>query len=65
MTDREQLQEAILRMTMCARRECAVCKYSINEQPSEDCDRRITANINVLVTTFCKCGEGEDVDGRL
>lgn len=49
MTDRERLQEAIMRMTMCARRECAVCKYSANEQPSEDCGGRITANMNVLV----------------
>ena len=65
MTDRERLQEAIMRMTMCARRECAVCKYSMNEQPSEDCDGRITANMNVLADlvlreadpAVVKCGE--------
>lgn len=65
MTDRERLQEAIMRMTMCARRECAVCKYSMSEQPSEDCDRRITANMNVLADlvlraaspAVVKCGE--------
>ena len=65
MTDRERLQEAIMRMTMCARRECAVCKYSMNERPSKDCDRRITANMNVLADlvlreadpAVVKCGE--------
>ena len=65
MTDRERLQEAIMRMTMCARRECTVCKYSMSEQPSEDCDGRITANMNVLADLILretspavvKCGE--------
>lgn len=58
MTDIERLQEAIMRLTMCARRECAMCKYSVNKQPTDGCYWRITENMNVLADK-CLIGNGD------
>ena len=47
----EQLGEAIMRLSMCARRECEICKYKDRpktELPSDDCKERATKNMNVL-----------------
>ena len=43
-------REAILRLTMCARRNCAICKYGPKKprvKLSESCAKRITENMNI------------------
>lgn len=47
----EQLREAIVRLTMCARRNCKICRYKdreTSELPSEECKNRITRNMSIL-----------------
>ena len=51
----EKLREAIMRLTMCARRECDICKYKDrprSELPSDYCKELSMKNMNVLVD-FC------------
>ncbi len=51
----EKLREAIMRLTMCARRECEICKYKDRpkpELPSDYCKELSTKNMNILVD-FC------------
>ena len=39
----EQVREALMRLSMCARKECEICKYKDRpktELPSEDCKER-------------------------
>lgn len=48
---KDQLREAIMRLTMCALRECEVCRYKDRpkiELPSEDCKERVARNMNIL-----------------
>lgn len=52
----EQLREAIMRLSMCARRECEICKYKDRpktELPSDDCKERATKNMNIILADFC------------
>ena len=54
----ERLREAIMRLTMCARRECEICKYNDrpkSELPSDYCKELSMKNMNVLVD-FCLRG---------
>ena len=54
----EKLREAITRLTMCARRECEICKYNDrpkSELPSDYCKELSMKNMNVLVD-FCLRG---------
>lgn len=47
----EQAREALMRLSMCARKECEICKYKDRpkvELPSEDCKERAIQNMNVL-----------------
>ena len=47
----EPEREAILRLTMCARRNCEICKYGPKKprvKLSESCEKRITENMNLL-----------------
>ena len=40
-----------MRLSMCARKECEICKYKDRpktELPSDDCKERSTKNINIL-----------------
>ena len=51
----EKLREAIMRLTMCARRECEICKYKDrpkSELPSDYCKELSTKNMNILAD-FC------------
>ena len=51
----EKLREAIMRLVMCARRECEICKYKDrpkSELPSDYCKERSTKSMNILVD-FC------------
>lgn len=48
---KEQIREAIMRLSMCACRECEICKYKDRpkkELPSEDCKERTKKNMNIL-----------------
>lgn len=47
----EQVREALMRLSMCARKECEICKNKDRpkeELPSEDCKERAIQNMNVL-----------------
>lgn len=51
----EKLREAIMRLTMCARRECDICKYKDrpkSELLSDYCKEQSTKNMNILAG-FC------------
>lgn len=46
----EQVREALMRLSMCARKECEICKYKDRpkvELPSDDCKERSTKNMNI------------------
>ena len=48
---KDQIREAIMRLFMCARRECEICKYKDRPKsklPSEDCKERTIQNMNIL-----------------
>ena len=65
----EQVREALTRLSMCARKECEICKYKDRpkaELPSDDCKERSTKNMNILADVCLsddhpteKCGEKE------
>ena len=58
----EQVREALMRLTMCARKECEICKYKDRpktELPSDDCKDRTTKNMNILANV-CLCEGGTD-----
>ena len=47
----ENVREALMRLSMCARKECEICKYKDRpkaELPSDDCKERATKNMNIL-----------------
>lgn len=49
----EKEREAIMRLTMCARRSCAICKYGykrkrVTVKLPQSCLDRITENMNIL-----------------
>lgn len=53
----ETVREAIMRLSMCARRECEICIYkdrSKLELPSDECKKRATKNMNILADV-CMC----------
>ena len=55
----ETEREAILRLTMCARRNCQICKFGPRRPTvriSQHCQDRITENMNILARAF----DGED-----
>lgn len=57
MYTQEQVREAIMRLTMCARRECDICIYKDRpkeELPSDKCQKRATKNMNILADV-CMC----------
>lgn len=43
----EKEREALMRLTMCARDSCAVCKYK-DKYTYEDCEEEITKDMNIL-----------------
>lgn len=43
----EEEREALMRLTMCARHDCKICKYK-GEYTFEDCDKEITKNMHVI-----------------
>ena len=47
----EKVREALMRLSMCARKECEICKYKDRpkaELPSDDCKERSIKNMNIL-----------------
>ena len=47
----EQVREALMRLSMCARKQCEICKYKDRpktELPSDDCKERSTKNVHIL-----------------
>ena len=48
----EEQREAILRLTLCARRQCQICKYNkrkrVRVKIPQDCEDRITKSMNIL-----------------
>lgn len=54
---KDQLREAIMRLTMCALRECEVCRYKDRpkiELPSEECKKRTKQNMSILANVCLK-----------
>ena len=62
MSNKEKVRLAIMRLTMCARRQCSICKYN-NHQNSVhlfgECQDRITENMNILADEFFRNYEEE------
>ena len=57
MSDVEKIREAIMRLSMCAIRECEICKYKDrpkSELPSEDCKERSVKNVSILANEFLR-----------
>lgn len=55
--NQEQVREAIMRLSMCARKECEICKYKDRPKadlPSDECKARATKNMNILCDV-CMC----------
>lgn len=45
----EKEREALMRLTMCARKDCAICKYKKHKgYKKRDCEDLITLNMNIL-----------------
>lgn len=62
MTNKETIREAIMRLSMCANRECEICKYKDrqkSELPSEDCKERSIKNVSVLADELLRKGDNE------
>lgn len=61
MSNKERVMEAIMRLTMCARRQCSICKYNTHQNNvnlSDECQDRITENMNILADElFRNCEE--------
>lgn len=56
----EQVREALMRLSMCARKECEICKYKDRpkaELPSDDCKERSTKNMNILADVCLSYGK--------
>jgi len=53
----EEVREAIMRLTMCARHECAICKYNSNDE--DTCEQYATKNMNILADAFREPKRGE------
>ena len=44
----EKEREALMRLTMCARHQCAICKYK-GKYTYEDCAEEITDDMHILM----------------
>lgn len=56
---KEQVREALMRLSMCARKECEICKYKDRPKaylPSDECKERSTKNMNILADVCLKGG---------
>ena len=63
----EREREAIMRLTMCARRSCAICIYGyqrkrVTVKLPQSCLDRITENMNILAAAFKKEGKNNAAD---
>lgn len=62
MINKEKIEEAIMRLTMCARRQCSICKYNNHQNSvhlSDECQDRITENMNILADELFRNCQGE------
>ena len=46
MTEKER--EALMRLTMCARHQCAICKWH-DKYTHDDCEEEITDDMHILM----------------
>ena len=63
----ERVREALMRLSMCARKECEICKYKDRpkaELPSDDSKERSTKNINVLADVCLRTDRPTDKGGE-
>lgn len=49
----EQEREALMRLTMCARHQCAICKYH-DKYTHDDCENEITDDMHILADALEK-----------
>ena len=57
MNNKEKVREAIMRLSMCANRECEICKYKNRPKtdlPSEECKERSIKNVCILADEFLR-----------
>lgn len=62
-SDKERIREAIMRLSMCARKECEICKYKDRPKdllPSDDCKERSAKNINLIADLLLGTESGDD-----
>lgn len=55
----EKEREALMRLTMCARDECYVCKYK-DKYTYDDCFGEIVKNMNILADALRAMDEREE-----
>ena len=63
----EQVREALMRLSMCARKECEICKYKDRpkvELPSYDCKERSTKNMNILADVYLRSDQPTEKGGE-
>ena len=63
----EQVREALMRLSMCARKECEICKYKDRpkvELPSDDCKERSTKNMNILADVCLRADHQTEKGGE-
>ena len=54
----EKEREALMRLTMCARNQCSICKYK-DSNTYEDCQNEITEDMHILADALETKGEEE------
>ena len=63
----KQVREALMRLSMYARRECELCKYKDRpkaELPSDDCKERSTKNMNILADVCLRADYSTEKGGE-
>lgn len=66
MTNEEAIREAIMRLFMCANKECVICKYKdrpVGDLPSDACKERSIKNASRLAHEFLKFEREEKQTG--
>lgn len=55
----EKEREALMRLTMCARDQCAICKYK-GKNTYEDCQLEITDDMHILADALSDWAERKE-----
>lgn len=61
--NKELMREALMRLLMCARRECKICKYKTDNKekmPSKRCKELALKNANILADAVLRDMDEEE-----